>query len=113
MISKILNIQGRTIKITIEDNGSYYAPQWIEASEDVVYFDKFTALLGFKNPLSAIKQIGREIIELSTGLDKPVYFIGSTDKRTRVYSKLLKSCGFTFSLINEPVDNELAINLNL
>lgn len=113
MISQIINVQGRTLKITVEDNGSYYAPQWIEDKACEVDFDDFTALIGFDNPLAAIKQIGRAVIELSRNLDKPVYFIGSTDKRTRVYAKLLKACGFVFTMVNEPIDGDLAIEVIL
>lgn len=101
------------MKITVEDNGSYYAPQWVEAKEGDLDFSDFTNLIGFDNPLAAIKKIGRAVIELSSGLDKPVYFIGSTDKRTRVYAKLLKSCGFAFNLVKEPIDGDLAIEILL
>lgn len=109
MVSATINVQGRTLKITVEDNDSYYAPQWIEDKQGEICFDDFTSLLNFPNPRAALKQIGRAVIGLCSSLDKPVYFIGSTDKRTRVYAKLLKSCGFAYTLVHEPIDGDLAI----
>lgn len=110
-MKKSIEVQGKILVVSIDDNGGYYAPQWIEAHNGNISYANFTAMIGFENPLAALKQIGREIIEMSRGLDKPVYFIGSTDKRTRVYAKLLKQCGFAFEFVNEPNDGELAINL--
>lgn len=104
-------IQGHRLCVSISDNGAYYAPQWTRDINDELKFEHFTELLNFNNPVKALKELYHTIVSMSDGHDKPLYLIGSTEKRTRVYAMLLKRGNIPFRVVHEPIDNDLALEV--
>jgi rhodanese-related sulfurtransferase len=113
------NIQGVDLEISaLEDNGDYYAPQWFMSNDEIIgeYSNgckdgAFEALVSFKNPMAALKEIGEIIVNQCRNADKPVFFVGSTEKRTKVYASMLKRAGINFVYELEPDTDNMGLRL--
>lgn len=114
---QIIKIEGVDIIIDVyEDSEDSMRADFCAAISHAAYIaagrngeNPWEELIGFNRPMAALRIIGEAVLKMANG--KKTWLEGSDERRTSVYSKMLRRAGVRHSLEKDSY-GDLAIRVN-